>query len=846
MKFKKIFTLSVSLLIAGFSIASCGNENVPLEQTLNIVEESKILYEGSVFNIELETKNLSDEIAYISSDETIATVDSDGKVTAINVGEVIITVKSGDLSDSIKITVKERIHVDKFTLSLTAEYIQVGESLLLEYEIEPNEYSSEVYFEAIKGEDLVEISGNRVKALSSGEVTIVARCANATSNMVNFSIYDFTAVVADHEIYVGDYFAVGTSLDDGEVTEDNLTIEYEHESYLRFEEAKYGMLYFTALSMGETSFVIKLNDGRVSCPVEVTILGYNDYIGVDKDEFYENYTRATDPFDARCRTECNLMSGDISPQDQEPTIAIDQPRNGDKLYKNVFHNFDYGEQAYNVMKSDGSFAFTIYTMAHSLMVPLSTRNTVQRGGLSVFNQISTIMISGIVVALVFPMAIMPIIGVDKTSWIILMGILSGIALPLTLIEYYFTKERITEEKSGEKEKKVPFLLQLKAIFTDKCVFLLIIYFLIYTIGTTFKNIALVYYCNYVLGTYNDGITQTLVSVLGGIPMGIGIFAVWPLAKKFGKKNVTMIGFLIYAIGSAICWMQPNNLILVLIGQFIKNIGGLPSAYVFMALMADCLDNLEWKTGFRSDGVVTATYNIVQTTIVGVGTGLFNLGLSSNGYVAPVTGEVPSDITNTVQKVITNSDGSVSTIFNQNENVVSFIVFAFLGFEVITGLIAAILIYFIDVEKTIDNKQKILVQREKEKFAKEGKEWLPADERARLDQEKEDEEAEIVYKEELLEKCQKQGKDFAKEYAIHLYKKELKAKKAKEKDEITIQKEIAFKEKMAKKKQLKFDKMSDKQKQRYEKHLEKTNQKWLKEKQHGQEIYDKFQKELGNI
>lgn len=302
MKFKKIFTLSVSLLIAGFSIASCGNENVPLEQTLNIVEESKTLYVGSVFNIELETKNLSDEIAYISSDETIATVDSDGKVTAINVGEVIITVKSGDLSDSIKITVKERIHVDKFTLSLTAEYIQVGESLLLEYEIEPNEYSSEVYFEAIKGEDLVEISGNRVKALSSGEVTIVARCANATSNMVNFSIYDFTAVVADHEIYVGDYFAVGTSLDDGEVTEDNLTIEYEHESYLRFEEAKYGMLYFTALSMGETSFVIKLNDGRVSCPVEVTILGYNDYIGVDKDEFYENYTRATDPFDARCRT----------------------------------------------------------------------------------------------------------------------------------------------------------------------------------------------------------------------------------------------------------------------------------------------------------------------------------------------------------------------------------------------------------------------------------------------------------------------------------------------------------------------------------------------------------------
>lgn len=47
-----------------------------------------------------------------------------------------------------------------------------------------------------------------------------------------------------------------------------------------------------------------------------------------------------------------------------------------------------------------SFAYTIYNMSHGLMVPLSTRNTIQRGGLSVFNQISSIMISGILVALV--------------------------------------------------------------------------------------------------------------------------------------------------------------------------------------------------------------------------------------------------------------------------------------------------------------------------------------------------------------------------------------------------------------------------------------------------------------
>ena len=172
-----------------------------------------------------------------------------------------------------------------------------------------------------------------------------------------------------------------------------------------------------------------------------------------------------------------------------------------------------------------SFAYTIFNMAHGLMVPLSTRNGTDRGGLSVFNQITTIMMSGILVALVFPMVVMPMIGVDKSKWITLMSILAIVALPLTLLEYFFTKERVTEEAAEtEKKNDIPFGQQFKLLFTDRYMVLMYIYFFVYTVGTTLKNLGLVYYCNYVLGTYNDGITQMLVSVIGGLPMGIGIFA----------------------------------------------------------------------------------------------------------------------------------------------------------------------------------------------------------------------------------------------------------------------------------------------------------------------------------
>lgn len=343
-----------------------------------------------------------------------------------------------------------------------------------------------------------------------------------------------------------------------------------------------------------------------------------------------------------------------------------------------------------------SFAYTIFNMSHNLMVPLSTRNTTERGGLSVFNQIATIMMSGIIVALIFPMVIMPMLGIDKAKWILTMSFLAIIALPLTLLEYYFTKERVTLENVQENQPGVSFGKQLKAIFTDKYMIIIYVYFLIYTMGSSIKNLSLVYFCNYVLGTYNDGITQTLVSALGGIPMGIGIFAVWPLAKKFGKRNITLAGFLIYAIGSAVCWLFPTNMVLVLVGQFIKNIGGLPCSYVFMALFADVLDHVEWKVGFRCDGLAMSVYNIIAVAMIGVCTGIFNGLLAGAGYVQPYM------------------DAAGNLIAVQSETVKNVITFGFVGLETITGLVLAGLLIFLTVEKVIDKEQAEIKARREEK------------------------------------------------------------------------------------------------------------------------------------
>ncbi len=113
-----------------------------------------------------------------------------------------------------------------------------------------------------------------------------------------------------------------------------------------------------------------------------------------------------------------------------------------------------------------SFAYTIYNMSHNLMVPLSTRDVKQRGSLAVFNNIASVMISGIIVALIFPMVIMPMLGANQEAWLTLMSVISILALPLTLVEYYFTRERITEETTLEDAAPVTMKAQMKAVFRD--------------------------------------------------------------------------------------------------------------------------------------------------------------------------------------------------------------------------------------------------------------------------------------------------------------------------------------------------------------------------------------------
>lgn len=414
------------------------------------------------------------------------------------------------------------------------------------------------------------------------------------------------------------------------------------------------------------------------------------------------------------------------------------------------------------------FAFTMYNITHMMMVPLSTRNDMQRSQLAVFNNVANIAITGILVALLFPMLVLPKIKGDIDAWVTFMTAAAIIMLPVMLLEYYFTKERVTlenPEKAAEDDHA--FKEKIKACISNKNWWILVAFWLFYWVGQLTRSNAITYYANWVLGsTYADGITQTLLNVIGGLPMGIGIFLVWPLSKKFGKKSVTATGFILCVIGDIITFINPGNLVTVLIGQFIMNMGIVPAAYVFPALMAGVFDEIEYKHGFRCDGVATSVINSMNTIAVGLSIGIFNLLI--RGYIQP------------------EFDAAGNCITVQPDSVISAIVWAFVGMNIFIHAGLAILLRFLDVELKLPQIQKVIRQRRIESCTANGEEWTDPAEKARLLQEELDAKALETFKAELEEKCKKNQK---LNYKTELDKYIVKFNKQKEKARIKAEKEL---------------------------------------------------------
>lgn len=332
----------------------------------------------------------------------------------------------------------------------------------------------------------------------------------------------------------------------------------------------------------------------------------------------------------------------------------------------------------------------LYATPHYLMVSLSTRNLNQRGTLSVVANIPAVAANGLFSSIVMPLILSWIKSASdnqgvQNRWQFIMVVFSIIAFFACIMEYYFTRERITEEGGDpeEKEEKVSSLKQIKAAASDKYWWIIMIFYALYQAGVMFKGgFIFNIYCNEffaeteVFGMQLNGeVVQSILALISGIPLAAGMLFIWPLANKFGKRNMVSAGLVFSIIGSIICVSAPGNFLVVLIGQTFKGIGSIPGAYIMMALFADVLEHLEARFGFRCDGISMSVYNAILTVVNGLATAFFLFFYDNSAF----------------------SSAGVAEFF-------------FVGYEIIAHAALIILLLFMNVEKNIKEEQKIIAER----------------------------------------------------------------------------------------------------------------------------------------
>ena len=178
---------------------------------------------------------------------------------------------------------------------------------------------------------------------------------------------------------------------------------------------------------------------------------------------------------------------------------------------------------------------------------------------------------------------------------------------------------------------------------------------------------------------------------------------------------------------------------------------------------------------------------------------------------------------------------------------SFFSFSFVGLEIFTSIACSIILFFVNVEKTIGFKQLALIEREKLSYLKSGKEWIPAETRNELQIAKDQEEAELAMVEELKAKCERKDLDLDSE--LKKLNESISAKKEKEKNkkQKAENKQIEKEKKAEEKRKTKEEKLTPEKKEkialREKKKEEKTQAFWEKEKEKCESVYLSFTKEL---
>ncbi|MEC0184827.1 MFS transporter [Paenibacillus peoriae] len=283
-----------------------------------------------------------------------------------------------------------------------------------------------------------------------------------------------------------------------------------------------------------------------------------------------------------------------------------------------------------------AFTYLSYSLISSLVnVPFHSLTAIMSQDPNQTTTISTAkQFMGLPATIIVNAAVLPMVaffGNGQQGWLLTAIILAVISSFSYWICASGTKRHDIINNRASEHMHPPIKTQLSLVSKNKPLLILMFSMFLNLVATTTNASVAVYFWQY---NVNNVSLYSQIS-LWGLLLSVPMYALIPyFARKIGKKNVFLYGSIVSVIPTLIILLTPyENVMLLFIATILKTVLGPFSGAIVWAMIPDCVQYGNWKTGIQGAGTVTSSCVFVNKLGSAIGGVLAGLILGAVGYVA---------------------------------------------------------------------------------------------------------------------------------------------------------------------------------------------------------------------
>lgn len=276
--------------------------------------------------------------------------------------------------------------------------------------------------------------------------------------------------------------------------------------------------------------------------------------------------------------------------------------------------------------------YTALNLPYGSLSAMMTRISKERDMLSIVRMALSPL--GKILAISATLPLIKIFGDSQMAWIQVMSIWAFLAFLLLLLCFWRCKETVVIE-ARKKVSNIPAKTALKCLVCNKYFWLAMTIWMMQNVIFYITGTVLPYYCKYIF--FDDSLYSILYLVETGIMIVFTIFFSPMLLKKFGKRNMSLIGVTVALIGHILYLFNPMDFGWVLFSCIIRGIGFAPLNSVIFGFLGDVVEYGQWKFHIRQEGLIFSGGSVGTKVGSGLTSAILTSLLSYAGYVSSNTG-----------------------------------------------------------------------------------------------------------------------------------------------------------------------------------------------------------------